>query len=124
MNPRNRQGRWILPLVLLALTVASQADQLELTNGDRYIGKVIAVTETNITLRSEINGLMRLPRSSVSGITFGDKQAARTTTFSSDAAKPATKPPDLATQIKARGIDPKSIKQVQEQILGATTPEV
>ncbi|MCI0540630.1 MAG: hypothetical protein L0Z50_35975 [Verrucomicrobiales bacterium] len=128
MNLRSRNANlcWILPLVLVSFTVAIEADQLELVNGDRYIGKVIAVTETNVTLRSEINGLMQLPRSKVTVITFGDKMAAPTTAPPPApvalTAKPA--PKDLAAQIKAQGIDPKSIKQVREQILGAATPEV
>jgi hypothetical protein len=115
----------MLALVLVSFPFASKADQLELANGDRYVGKVIAVTETNITLRSEINGLMQLPRSKVTVITFGDKLAGPTAAPPPGPIAPTAKPApkDLAAQIKAQGIDPKSVKQVQEQILGAAAPE-
>jgi hypothetical protein len=134
MNFRIRNGCWILGLALVSLPVANEADQLELVNGDRYIGKVVAVTETNVTLRSEINGLMQLPRDKVTVIAFGDNRVAEAP-GAVDAPAPVAPPPkpapkepappkDLAAQIKAQGIDPKSIKQVREQILGAATPEV
>ena len=128
MNLRSRNGSLsrILALALVSFPVASRADQVEVSNGDRYIGKVITVSETNVTLRSEINGLMQLPRSKVTVITFGDKLAAPTTALPPAPVTSKTKPApkDVATQIKAQGIDPKSVKQVQEQILGAATPEV
>src|SRR5262245_54901509 len=95
MNPRSTNGslRWILALILVSFSLANHADQLELANGDRYIGKVIAVTETNVTLRSEINGLMQLPRSKVTVITFGDKLAGPTT---APPPAPVTQPPKPA----------------------------
>jgi len=116
----------MLAVVLFSVPLANKADQLELVNGDRYVGKVIAITETNVTLRSEINGLMKLPRSKVTVITLGDKPVGRTSVSQrADGAQTnnAATPKDLAAQIKAQGIDPKSVKQVQEQILGAASPE-
>src|SRR5262245_42850790 len=78
MNRQTRNGPlfWTLPVLLVSFSFANKADQLELANGDRYVGEVIAVTKTNVMLRSEVNGLMQLPRSKVTVITFGDKLAS------------------------------------------------
>src|SRR5688572_3748733 len=101
---------WIVGAASIVMAIAMSADQVELKNGDRYVGKVVALSETNVTLRSEVNGLMRLPRNSVTVITLGDRVPEPVAAASlSSPAEPATHSQDLAAEIRAKGIDPKSI---------------
>src|ERR1041385_6045579 len=76
----------------------SHADQIEMQNGDRYNGKLLAMTNSTLVLQSEILGTVTLPREKVSQILMGN--AAVTNAAKSVAAKPATalqKKPLLAT---------------------------
>src|SRR5207244_1426275 len=58
----------------LALCLANSpafADVIEMQNGDRYGGTVIAVNGTNLLFQSETQGRINLPRDKVSKVTFG-----------------------------------------------------
>src|SRR5438046_8592533 len=54
-----------IPLVFgLSLVVAaprSSADQIEMQNGDRYVGQVMAFTNDTVVLQSDLLGAIRLP---------------------------------------------------------------
>ena len=61
-----------LVATMVALGSASRADVVEMVNGDNYSGTVISVTMTNLVLRSNVQGLITLPREKVASITFRD----------------------------------------------------
>src|SRR5262245_24775013 len=67
-----------LPALCLGLLLSSiffcgaRADQIEMQNGDRYHGKVLAMTNATLVLQSEILGTIKLPREKVSLINLGD----------------------------------------------------
>jgi hypothetical protein len=101
-----------LPLLcLLALAVTALADQLELSNGDRYTGKLLSVDEKQVKFQSEIQGIITLPRDKVNAVYFGS------------AAPP--KAQNLSEQLtKLRnGLDSDAVDQVQRDLLGTATPE-
>jgi len=52
-----------------------QADQLEMQNGDRYFGKVLAVSSDTVTMDSEILGKIKVPRKLVASLLFGTNSA-------------------------------------------------
>jgi hypothetical protein len=47
------------------------ADQVEMQNGDRYIGKVLSLSADTLVLQSEVAGTLKLPRAKLSHVTFG-----------------------------------------------------
>jgi len=46
-------------------------DQLEMQNGDRYLGQVLSVSSNTVVLQSEVLGRISLPRSKVASLAFG-----------------------------------------------------
>jgi hypothetical protein len=117
-----KTSQWILMALFLCLFRAA-ADQVELSNGDRYTGEVLSVTPSEIRLDNEINGLMKLPRNKVRAIYFNQPAAP---SASSLAPAPRTNAPaveDGLVKIKKGQIDPKALEQVQTDILGAAGPE-
>src|SRR5256885_2164795 len=65
---------WFGSLVALS---SLRADQIEMQNGDRYHGKVLAMTNSNLILQSEILGSLTLPREKVSQILLGNVAVTR-----------------------------------------------
>jgi hypothetical protein len=118
------------------VTLACQplrADILELVNGDHYSGTVISMTPTNVEFRSDIQGLVKIPRDKVAGMSF------RPTVVAKPIARPATVPPPapaaasatasntpssaVIEQMRQQGVDPKMMDQIQKQLMGTSTPE-
>src|SRR5882724_9929051 len=63
---------------LLALLCGShplRADQVEMQNGDRYAGKVLALNTNTVVLQSDVLGLVNLPREKVATISLGTVMA-------------------------------------------------
>ncbi|HEX4646775.1 MAG TPA: hypothetical protein VH598_14320 [Verrucomicrobiae bacterium] len=128
-------------LLLLAGAVSAplfqaRADVLELTNGDHYTGTIISVTRTNVEFKSEIQGLLKLPRDKVAVMTLHNSSVPKPGAAISQPAPPAptliqTNTPSPVTgqgnamleQMRRQGVDPKIVSQVQEQILGKSSPE-
>jgi hypothetical protein len=121
-----------------ALVLPLNADVVELTNGDRYQGKVVSMTEGFLDFQSEIQGRVKLPRDKVATITLhgsaAPKPVSKTVTAAPIAAPlilsgtnhasvPAGSADAVVEQMRREGIDPKTIKQVQEQIFGQSSPE-
>ena len=59
-----------------AAAAGLRADGLEMQNGDRYAGKVLAVSADTVVLESEVLGKISVPRSKVASLTFGTNAAA------------------------------------------------
>src|SRR5437868_2582255 len=58
-------------LLLFAAIQCLHADQLEMQNGDRYVGKVLSLNSNVVVLQSEVLGTVNLPRGKVTAITLG-----------------------------------------------------
>jgi hypothetical protein len=124
-------------LCVLVLAVPARADILELVNGDHYSGTVVSLNRTNLEFRSEIQGLVKIPRDKIARITLREPTAVKpatnttslspVTTGSVAAIANPTVPQDQANlivqQMRQQGVDPNVMKQVQEQILGGSSPE-
>jgi hypothetical protein len=137
-TPRNNGYRTLslLACAICAPFLPVRADVLELTNGDHYSGTVILVTRTNVEFRSEIQGLLKLPRDKVAVITLHDASApkpgamvaqpafpAPSSVQSNSPSLPASQENAMLEQMRRQGVDPKIVSQVQEQILGKSSPE-
>ncbi len=108
--------------LLLLWLAAAKADQVEMENGDRYVGKVLLVDDKEVRLQNEIHGPMRLSRAKVVLISFREKAAAaKPAAPQPSAGKPVTT--DVLPQTQISGIDPKLLKQVEQEILGGAGSE-
>ena len=119
---------------MLLLAGASQlpADQVELQNGDRYVGNVLSLGTNAVVLKSEVLGTLRLPRSRVAVITFGPVQATNSPVLSISRTNAAL--PRLAaaltnaasggsSALKRMSVPTNLIQQVRDQLLSDAGPE-
>jgi hypothetical protein len=124
-------------LLLLGIALGARGDQVEMTNGDRYVGRVLTLGSDTLLLQSEVLGTLRLPRGRISTITLEP-----------GAAGPGTNPARLAPgQLRSNSVSRVSsatstnataqfsaamrqlssnsnvIHQVQDQLLTGAGPE-
>ncbi|MGA2244434.1 MAG: hypothetical protein ABSH48_05490 [Verrucomicrobiota bacterium] len=112
-----------------------RADVLEMQNGDRYSGKVLAVSANTVVLNSEILGRITVPRSKVATLTLSGNAAAPkapenpgvpAVTNVPDAAPPALAAAntnaDLSAALRQLGGNTNFIGQIRQQLL-AGSPE-
>lgn len=115
----------VFVVTALTLLVAnlrwSVADSVEMTNGDRYVGRVLSVDGSTVRLQNPNLGTVTLPRTNVQQIVFGNSTNA--VTGSVRAATPTNNTANLSQQIQTSGIDPKLKDQIQQQFLSAAGPE-
>lgn len=90
---------------------AAQADTLNLINGDRFVGAVQLVNESEVQIKSDVVGLLKIPRDKVASIYFGTNKPPIDLSF--------TRQPE---PLKEK-IDSKAVDQVQKEFLATATPE-
>ncbi len=118
-------------LWLLAGSFPAGAEQIEMQNGDRYVGHVLSLNTDTVVLESDVLGTVRLPRSNVSVITLGAALPAGSPALPPPipgGPLPATKAPvnattNLSPQLRQLGVSPGVIQQVQKQFLSEAGPE-
>ena len=104
-----------------------RADQLEMQNGDRYVGKVLSVTADTVVLQNEVLGKINVPRSKVTSLAFGTNvvapKAANTATVST-----STNLPDVValtelakgdTNLSTTIANSELVRQLREQVAGS-----
>jgi len=97
------------------------ADQIVMQNGDRYNGKVLSVSPTNVVLQSEVLGVVTLSRSKVANVTMG---LPAPTNSAPVAALPKTNTsPDLSAALRQIGSQSNQANQVRAQFLATASPE-
>ena len=118
---------WVISLLfgLVALnfgTAIARADQVVMQNGDRYNGKVVSVSPTNVVFQSDVLGTVALSRSKVANVTMG---LAATSTNSVVATPPpkTNAAPDLSAAMRQLGSQSNLVNQVRAQFLAAANPE-
>jgi hypothetical protein len=140
-------GWAILAIASLLFVARARADMLELTNGDHYSGTIVAMDATNIQFRSEIQGLLTIPRTKIAAISLrspanvaapgaGASDPAGVTSavisqLSSPPQMPLPRPaartgpgPDaVISQLKQQGPDAGMMNQIQQQVFGQSSPE-
>jgi hypothetical protein len=58
-------------LFLVSAPVSADADQVEMQNGDRYLGRVVSLNEDALVLQSDLLGKVTLPRARIATISLG-----------------------------------------------------
>jgi hypothetical protein len=109
-----------------------RADQVQMQNGDRYVGKVLSMSADTIVLQSDLLGKITLPRSKVANINLGAGAAApvvrpplaRATNQAGPASLALTNAnPDIAAALHQLGANTNFIEQVRKQFLSEAGPE-
>ncbi len=59
-------------LLLAGMVVHAQGDQVQTTTGDRYTGNIITFTNSMLVLKSDVLGLIRIPRAKLASVSFGN----------------------------------------------------
>jgi hypothetical protein len=117
----------IVCLLFLFVAGGLRADQIEMQNGDRYTGKVTAMTADTVVLQSDVLGRIALPRSKVANINLGASTAppaTRATNQAKTASLVMTNAnPDMAASLRHLGEDTNAIEQVRKQFLSEAGPE-
>jgi hypothetical protein len=122
----------VLFLILILAALWIHADQVEMQNGERYLGEVLSLDTNTLVLRSDVLGKVRLPRDKVALVTFG----AHTTTNIARAIPPPAKTlpaaaslaltngtTDLSASLHQLGANTNFIRQIQAQFLADAGPE-
>jgi hypothetical protein len=75
-NKTQRTRRCCAVLALCATaTFNLHADQVVMQNGDRYNGKVVSVSATNVVLQSDVLGVVNLARGKVANVALTSNAA-------------------------------------------------
>ena len=120
----------------LAVSIASglRADVLEMQNGDRYSGTVLAVSTDTVVLNSEVLGKINVPRGKVARVTFGPGTNSAAAKLADHPVRPAnTNQPiiitgapsantnaDLATAFRQLGGDTNFVGQIRQQMFAGS----
>jgi hypothetical protein len=118
-------------LLLFAASGRLCADQIEMQNGDRYVGHVLSLNTNTIILQSDVLGTLRLPRAKVTGITLGARSPTNSPPLPlltngqvpAPSAAPANAAPTVSPVLRQIGSNTNLIQQVQKQFLSGAGPE-
>jgi len=112
-------------LVALHSTLPTLADQIVMHNGDRYNGKVLSVSATNVVLQSDLLGVLTLTRSNVANVSMGLAATTNSVPIATPiAASPKTNAsPDLSAALRQIGSQSNLANQVRAQFLATASPE-
>ena len=119
-------------VVLFVAPGRVRADQIEMQNGDHYVGHVLSVNTNLIVLQSDVLGTLRLPRAKVAAITLDGGSAtnsprlplaANAQLLARSAAPTNTVPNNLSPAFRQLGANTNLIQQVQKQFLSGAGPE-
>src|SRR5581483_1234920 len=117
--------------------LTTRADQIEMLNGDHYVGRVLSLGADTLVLQSDVLGTLKLPRSKISAITLSTLSPISVT--NSARLKPNLKgsntlakvsvaartnaSPEFASALRELAGNSNMIQQVQQQVLGGAGPE-
>src|SRR5262245_43156263 len=118
-------------VMLLLTTICLRADQVEMQNGDRYLGSVLSLDTNTLVLRSAVLGTVNLPRGEVALVTLGPggatnfPRAVLATNRQPAAASVAITNgiADLSAPLRQLGANTNFIEQVRAQFLADAGPE-
>jgi hypothetical protein len=115
--------------VSLIVTLCARADQVNMQNGECYIGKVVALSNETVIVQSEVLGVVKVPRARIASITFGTNAVTRAVqTAVATSALPqklvaTNSSSDLTAAINQLRANPNAMQQVQQQMLAGADPK-
>jgi hypothetical protein len=125
------RARICVGLILCLVAVCLRADWVIMQNGDRYSGKVLSVTTTNLALQSDVLGMVTLSRANVAHVVFGTNVVANhpplflSSPSTNRITLPATnqEADKLSAALRQLGAYTNLIRSVQSQFLAAAGPD-
>ena len=137
---KNNVGSWVAGLAFaLSIPLCAHADQVNMQNGDRYVGKVVTFSNETVVVQSDVFGTLMVPRSKIASIALGTNAVATPAPVqapvvasaplarTSPAAQSASS--DLTTAIRQLRSNTNAtqvqqqMQQVQQQILAGADPK-
>jgi len=141
-------GRWInfrimragtllagIGFLLLSINARqARADEVEMQNGDRYVGRVIAVSSDTLVFSNEVLGRINVPRQKVASLAFGTNSIASHAPIKPVQSVSTNHPTvavsslltnssvDLSAALRRLGANTNFVTQVRQQML-AGSPE-
>src|SRR5437764_11520675 len=122
-----------------SIGIRAAADQVEMLNGDRYIGRVVSLNSNTLVLQSEVLGTLRLPRTTIQNITLDSGRATAVTNAAirsplllrsngiakgqPQALNPTNSAAEFSAALRQLGSQSNAVRQVQEQLLTGAGPE-
>lgn len=113
--------RICLALMLCLVASSLRADLVVMQNGDRYTGRVLSATTTNLVLQSDVLGIVTLSRAKVASVAFGTNAVADPPTTSLPAKSNLVA--DVSASFSQLGAQTNLIQKVRSQFLAAANPE-
>src|SRR5947207_733494 len=114
MKPHQERSRvciasFTVIVILFISRFGLPADQVEMQNGDHYVGKVTSMTTNSVVLQSEVLGAVTLPRSKIALLTLGSIASTNTPAL--------PKPQALAAKPTSAAIPAPAAKPVTDKLL-------
>lgn len=124
--------------LFLGFALSAHADQIEMSNGDRYVGRVLSLNNDTLLLQSEVLGTLRLPRARISAISLEPRAPGSVTNVArpaplalrsngtnriSAAATSTNATTAFSAAMRQLSTDSNVVKQVQDQLLTGAGPE-
>lgn len=117
-------------LIVFVSLLWLRADQIDMQNGDHYLGKVISLSTNAIILQSDVLGTVTLPRNKVALLTLGSSASTNLPGLPAGVngqlhapLVPSANAPKLPATMKEPGTDKHLIQKVESQYLAEATPE-
>ena len=118
-------------IILLFVTAPwLRADEVDMENGDRYFGTVLSMSADTVVLKSDILGVLNVPRKKVASLAFDNNANAPKTATAAGPASGSTNLPadmpsailpdtklDLSASLRNLGANTNFIGQIREQLL-------
>ena len=124
-NSRNCPAAWLLFCALFTV-LSLRADQLEMTNGEHYAGKILSLNSNSIVFESDVLGKVTVPREKVASMNFAGN-AATNAPVTPRVVASTNRFSHASTNISAalrNNTNSAAIEQIRQQMLTGTTPEV
>ncbi len=122
----------VIYLIIGALAMMANAvrgDQVEMQNGDRYVGKVVSLNATTLVVQNDVLGVVRIPRDKVSIIAFGATPVAAGAAEAGKISVTGKAPvstnstPDASNPFRELAAHTNLVHKIQSQFLGDAGPE-
>jgi len=113
----------------ICMTLSTRADQVNMQNGECYIGKVVTLSNETVVVQSDVLGTLKVPRSKIANITFGTNAVPAPVQTPVVASVQPTRPPftnssaDLTTAIQQLRADPNAMQKIEQQFLAGADPQ-
>jgi len=127
------KGEWIMLAFLLLCGRAVWADQVEMKSGERFIGKVLSLSNDTLVVQSEALGVVRLPRAKVASVSMSagaETNSVKMPAVAGQAPRPVAaintntnSNAELATAVRQLNGRTNLVQQVEEQFLVGTDPQ-